>query len=238
MSSNFVTPGQAYDHDLLVTKGLHPDYPVDARGRFAATVDFTVIIAHAGRVVYQSDVNNTANVSGNLLTGRGPGVPVFRMGRAGFKGGPPFWMWNGAYDPSVSNKGTPSGVAAVGASTYVAPWVSALPGRAPDQTNSLWVLSGIAPLKLETTEYDAAQTYAVGDFLRAVTLDNNANGGVVTNQNASGGAALATTTSTFTLLAGAAAADTVVGYVADKTYNNAYDRGVLSLWTYFLPGTR
>lgn len=238
MSSAFLTPGQQFDHQLLVTKGLHPDYPVDIRGRLASTVDLTVFIPHAGKVVYQSNVNNTANISGNLLTGRGPGVPVFSMGRAGLKGGPPIWLWNGALDPSVSNKGTPSGVSEVGATTYVAPWISALPGRSAAKSNNQYGLAGIAALKVETTEYDTAQTYVTGDFLRAVTLDNNANSGSVTNQNASSGAAFANTSSTFTLLAGAATADTVVGLVADQTYNNSNDRAVLSLWTWFLPGTR
>lgn len=233
MSSNFVTPGQAYDHTLLAVKGYVPDYPLDVRGRLNSTVDLTVVTPHAGRVVYPA---STATLNNTPFTTRGNKIRLFSMGCAGDKKGPPIWLWAGAYDSDISNKGTPSGTATVGSSTYGPPnWVSTMPGRDPANSDQIWGLVGFAGLELETTEFDSTQTYVSGQFLRAVTLDNDANGGVVTNQNASGGAALATTAA---IANSNIHTDTIVGQVGLGSYKNSYDRSVLNLYSCFLPGTR
>lgn len=229
MSAQFTTPGQAYDHALNPLKGFHPDWAVDVRGKLAATVDLSVVVPHAGRVVHIASTTARPNAFPN----RGPNLPAFSMGCGAVRKGPPIWLWAGVYDGDISNKGTPVGVPTVGNANYPPNWLSALPGRDPAASEQVWGLVGLPGLEVETTEFDADQTYVSGEHLRAVTLDNNADGGVVTNQNASGGAALATTTNAFTLLT-----DTVVGIVSRGTYKNSNDRQVLSLYTYFLPGTR
>jgi hypothetical protein len=229
VSANFTTPGQAYDHLLNPLKGFHPDWAVDVRGKLHTTVDLTVVTPHSGRVVHIAATVTRPNA----FTGRGPHLPAFSMGCGAVRKGPPIWLWSGVYEPDISNKGTPSGVATTGAANYPPNWLSSMPGRDPTNSEQVWGLVGIPGLEVETTEYDTAQTYLPGEHLRAVTLDNNVNGGVVTNQNASSGAALATTTNAFTLLT-----DTVVGIVSRGTYKNSNDRQVLSLYTFFLPGTR
>lgn len=233
MSSNFVTPGQAYEHTLTPIKGYVPDYPLDVRGKLDSNVDLTVVTPHSGRVVYPS---STATLNNTPFTARGNNIRVFSMGCAGDKKGPPIWLWAGVFDPDISNQGTPSGVASVGASGSPPSWVSVMPGRDPASSEQLWGLVGFAGLEVETTEFDTAQTYTQGQFLRAVTLNNNADGGKVTNQNASsGGGAFATTAA---IAVANIFTDTIVGQVGKGSYLNSYDRKVLNLYTCFFPGTR
>lgn len=231
MSTGFVTPGQAYEHMLNALKGYDPVYPADTRGKLHSDVDLTVVTPQSGLCVYP-DATTADHAA--AFRNRGPKIKQFHLGCAGALHGPPFWLWNGVYEGDVSNKGTPAGVSAVGTTAYGVPgWVAAMPGRDPSVSEQLWGLSGLGSYELETTEFDADQTYAAGQWLRAVTLDNNANGGKVTNQNASGGAAFGATSTTFTILT-----DTIVGIVASGVYQNNYGKNVLAFYTYFLPGTR
>lgn len=231
MSSNYVTPGQAYDHMLNPKKGYQPDFSLDKRGKLSSNVDLTTVVPYAGRVVHSSALTAATG----YFTGRHPNKHTFEMGCGAAKKGPPIWLFTGAYDADVSNKGTPSGTGNVGSATYPPNWVSSLPGRGPADSDQLFGLVGMDGYEVETTEYDVDQTYLAGEFVRAVTSNTDADAGCVTNQNASGGAPFATTAAITVSNLGT---DTVVGIVSDGEYKNSNNRQVLALYTCFIPGTR
>lgn len=231
MSSTFNPPGQAYDHLLRVVRGFHPDYSMVVRGKISANVDLTVVTPHSGLCVH---IESTA-LRTQPFSSRGPREPSFEMGCIGANAdGFPLFLWGGLYDPSNSNKSTPTGTAATGSSTYGTPiGFSILPPADPASAVLPAVLGAPGLYEMETTEYDTNQTYTCGQYLRAVTLNNNANSGKLTNQNASSGGGAFANTSTLTL-----GTDTVVGVVSHGTYQNADMKNVLSFFTHFVHGTR
>lgn len=226
MSASVSNPyGRPYDHHLQVVKGNDPVYLNTTRGRLHSAVDTSTVLVYPGRVVH---VFNTTVVS-QPITNMGPPLPNFKMGCVGAKH--PAYLRSGLYDYYSSNKGTPSGVAASGSTSYPPNWFSTNPSS--DLTKA--VLSAIQwnpNLELETTEYDTDQTYSTGEFLRAVTSDSLATAGALTNQDASGGAGFATSSA---LTVGT---DTIVGQVNKGEFRNSYSRDVLNFIPMYVRGTR
>lgn len=226
MSTSYVVPAQAFVHTLRVVTGFDPDYAAIVRGALSSNVDTTVFTPHAGLCVH---IASTVAISQPYS--RGPKQNYFEMGCAGAQF-PPMFLWGGLYDPSNSNKGTPSDVASyLPSSTYPHGYMAVNPPSNPQRAVMPAVVS-IPNYQFENTEYDTAQTYSPGDWLRAVTANNNANSGKLTNQNASGGAGFASSA------AFAFGTDTVVGVVSQGTYTNADNVSVLSYFGHYVKGSR
>ncbi len=226
MSTDFNFRGKAYDHALVILQGGHPDFLNTKRGKLSSNVTTTTVTPHAGRCVHISAVSYIRGPLGNL----GPTQATFEMGCAGDQA-PPYYLWNGLYDWSVSNKGTPSGVASQGTSSSPPRWYSFLPSSNLSSA-ILTAVAGNHNMELETTEFDTDQTYASGNSLRAVTSNTLANAGKLTNQNASGGADFASSA------AFSPGTDTVVGVVTRGKYYNAYSVNSLAFSPTYVRGTR
>lgn len=219
MSSNITTYlGQSFEHTLTVLKG--PTAPAVGVLDFAAGLSSSVNINSTGLppqsgmcVHYQSD--------------------GFHMGASTNK--MPMFLWPGYADPDVNLPGVAAGVAkggTSGASGVIPAWIGSHP------SGILTALVGKGAIEIETTEFDTTQTYAINDYLRAVTSDTNANAGKLTNQDASGGVGFATASKAVWGNPAATNWESIVGIVSRGAYTNAKRKSALALWTTYLPGTR
>lgn len=228
MSSNYVYPGQAYAHTLTALKGWYEYGALDVEIAIGSNVNIGSVGTPpaSGLVLHGVSVNANTDFYGGQING--PGTVVAEMG-CGAVHGLPYYLWPGANDPDVSNPGVPPGVAVYGDTTYGPPdQVPALPSATNQNMVALVATGGY---ELETTEFDTAQTYTPGLYLRAVTSNTLANAGKITNQrgatvnfNSDGAVVLGT--------------DTVVGIVSRGTYVNANRKSALSFHSFFYPGTR
>jgi len=228
----YTYPGQAYDHTLLALKGWYREMALDAEVAIGSNVNLNSTSAPVtmGLVVHAVSVNAALSPYGESITG--PGTYVVEMGCK--KGhGMPMYLWSSPQDPDVSNPGVIAGDPAYGVTSRPPEFVSILP-RITGQNLVALVASG--GYELEDTEYDTAQSYNIGDPLRAVSSNTDANGGKLTNQGATSDAF---TTATFlygdpTL----SAWDTIVGVTSRGVYTNANRRTAIAFWSTWIPGTR
>lgn len=236
MSVSYSYPGQAYSHTLTPLKGWYEYGALDAEVKPSTNVNINSLgLAPlcSGLVVHATDKTDQADVYGGVING--PGTLVVELGCGGLTHGIPMYLWPGFSDPDISNPGTPTGTPAYGDSTYGPP--DQIPVYPPSGGGNMTALVATGGFEVETTEYDADQTYASGQPLRAVTSNTNVNGGKVTNQGASAN----TFTSSQTFLQGdptLSAWDTIVGVVSRETYTNANKKPALSFYTAWIPGTR
>lgn len=220
-------PGTSFDHTLTGLKGFPTESHLDLDGTLSSNVNIGGIGTQplAGQVVHVA--STTTGVGSN---GNGPNVPVFEMGAHLTQMA--IFLWPSALDFDVSNAGVPAGVALGGTTTNLPAWVPIRP------TGKLVGLVAKGSFELESTEYDTNQTYAVGDLLRAVTSNTDANAGKLTNQNASGGQAFASPGKLVYGDPSVAAWDSPVGVVSRGQYTNALGIPVISFWPVYLPGSR
>jgi len=220
-------PGQMFENTLTALKGWPFEHAIDLDGNLSASVNIGSVgtAPLPGQCVHVASTTTGAGPNGD-----GPNVCVFEMG-ANIKKMPIF-LWPGYNHFDVQNPGVPAGVALGGTTANPPAWVPIRP------TGKLMGLVAAGAYELETTEFDTAQTYAVNDFLRAVTSNTDANAGKLTNQDASGGQAFATTAKCVWGDPGVAAWDSVVGVVSRGKYTNSLGKSVLSFWPRYMPGTR
>jgi hypothetical protein len=227
--------GQVFDHQLIALKGWPFESAVDIVGLLSSNVNInsTGQPAQAGQCVHATTaVATTASFS--VATGPPP-VNLEMGANSGNSNNVynvPLFLTTGSADFTVSNPGVAAGIALGGDSTHTPAWVPAIPA------GYLHALVSLGAYELETTEFDTSLTYRLGQPLRAVTSNTDANAGKLTNVNA-------VTNQSFT---GNSAGtnggllvvytDTVVGWVSRGTYTNGYGKTVLSFWPDFLPGTR
>jgi hypothetical protein len=238
---SYVYPGQAFDHTLTPLKGWYRESALDAEVALSSNVNIgsAAIPATAGICVHATDhgARSPYEVYGGAMTG--PQTLIVELG-CGPTHGMPMFLWTNSTDPDVYNPGVISGVPAYGNTTYPADFYSVFPPIAGSTVpTNLVALVASGGYELETTEYDADQTYASGQPLRAVTSNTDTNGGRLTNQkgttaayNSAGVVQFVGNTATVTNW------DTIVGWVSRETYTNANRRTSLAFWPDLVPGNR
>ena len=221
--------GQMFERAMNALKGWPTDRPLDIHGTLSSNVNIggTGEPVVSGMCVHIASAT-TMTAGPNGITG--PASLQFEMGASTNK--MPLFLWPSANDFDVANPGVPAGVALGGTTTNKPGWVPIQP------SGVLSALVAKGPDELETTEFDTDQTYAVNDFLRAVTHNTNANAGKLTNQDASGGVGFATASKCVWGDPGVANWESVVGRVSRGVYVNAHGTRVLAFWPESLPGTR
>jgi hypothetical protein len=236
----YTYPGQAFDHTLVPLKGWYRESALDVECTPSSNVNINSASAPvtSGLCIHGTNVNANTDVYGGQING--PGTVIFEMG-CGPTHGVPYFTWPNSTDPDISNPGTIPGDPVYGSTAHPPDWIPVLP-TVPTGTavTNMVALVGTGGYELETTEYDTAQTYVVGQPIRAVTSNTLANAGKVTNQkgpvtgdfNSSGVVQFVGNTATVTNW------DTIVGWVSRQTYTNANRRSGLSFYTDMWPGNR
>lgn len=212
--------GQAFDHIGMIIQGRSTDHTLMRRCVRSANISPDVTL-FPGLVVHPvgSSIHD-------------PGMPnqhpysIVEMGSPPGRG-LPYFLINGAPDFDVALATSPEGTPPHGDAKHPFVALSVKPG--PPATATYLAIVVSQGFEFETTEFDTDQTYLAGQPLRPVQSNTDANAGKVTNQ---GG-----TMSQFSSGALVVGTHTVVGYVATAPYPNAYNRTVLSLHTYFVPGS-
>lgn len=229
----YTYPGQNADHALTPLKGWFRETALAVEGTIGSNVNIGGVATPpcSGLVVHGVSVNANTDPYGGLFNG--PGFLVFEMG-CGAAQGPPIFLWPNSFDPDISNPGVIPGDPAYGTVSRPPDFISVLPKVSGQNMTGL---VGLGAYELETTEFDTAQTYTVGNGLRTVTSNTDANAGKVTNQ---AGATAPFNSSGATVFGNPAVAawDTIVGFVSRATYTNANRRACLAFWSAYLPGTR
>jgi hypothetical protein len=235
-------PGQAFYHTLKPLKGWYAESGIDAAGKLSSNVNIasTNQPATRGLVVHPVGVQTYSDVYGGTTTG--PQLFSFEMGwgagAANVPTGLPMILWTPPTDPDASNPGVTPGTAPQGTTSVYPEWVSALP---PYDGGNLVALVLSGAYELETTEYDTnvALTYTVGDPLRCVTSNTDANAGKITNQR---GTTAAFNTAGLCQYVGNSATvstwDSLIGFVSRAAYVNSNKRQALAFYAYPVPGNR
>ncbi len=231
--SNYSNPGQAFHHTLKPLKGWYEDSGIDAAGKLTSDVNIggTNEPAQRGLIVHCDGLQTVSDPYGGTMTG--PQLFNFEMG-CGAAHGVPLVLWTPPTDPDVYNPGVPDGTPVYGTTTEIAEWGSAMPSIDGGNLVAL-VLTGA--YELETTEFDTDQTYLVGQGLRCVTSNTDANAGKLTNQR---GTTAAFNSAGLTIFGdpSVAAWDTIIGFVSRGKYVNSNRRSALAFYAAFYPGTR
>jgi hypothetical protein len=233
----YTYPGQAFDNTLLALKGYYRDQALDIDGVIGSNVNLG---SAALPVVSGMCVHLVASITNDAPYGNGPAKMVFEMG-CGPLHGIPMFLWPNVADFDVSNVQVPAGVPAYGSASVAPNAISSMPGYG-GTTGEVHALVAVGAYELETTEFDAAQTYVPGQVLRAVTSNTNTNGGRLTNQRNSGGGAPGYNSNGLNEFVGNSATianwDTIVGVVSRGTYTNANRKNILAFHPVYLPGNR
>lgn len=195
-------PRLMFEQALTPIKGWFDEAALDFEGILSAAVTFGV---PAGRCVHVSAVNPNGNKQ----------TPEFEMGVAGTQMG--MFLIQGSGDFDVSNPGT----TASGSFMHQA--------IAPTGVMSALVAEGA--YELQTTEYDAVQTYLPNDLLTAGPSNSVlADGGILTNQTVvGGGTALEVPWSGNTTRA-------ICGVVSRGVFLNEHRINALHFWPTYIPG--
>lgn len=231
--------GQAAQHTLTALKGWYREAALDAEVSINTTTVNLGGTTGDGLIVSGlciHAVSTTANTDPYGGTFTGPGTMTAEIG-CGPAHGLPMFLWPNANDPDVANPGVLPGNAY--SSTTVEPdFVPVFPLY---QLQNMVALVASGAYELETTEFDTTRTYAPGDALRAVTNNDNANGGKLTNQRKSTTPDTMTTTGATQYVANSSTVtnwDTIVGFVSRGEFVNSNKREALAFYTAFIPGTR
>lgn len=199
-------PEQMFEHVLDTKKGWFDMSALDFAGQLHADVEFDV---PAGRVLHLDSVEHAADVG----TGGGGQKPQAYLKPGAHQTGPALFNWQGSYDFDVSNPGTtPSGL---------------FMHKAISPAGNLNTLVALGGYELESTEFDADQTYEPNQLLTAEGGDaeeDETTSGVLTNQ----GSGSNDLVQQFV--------DPVVGIVSTGEHKNHNQVQTLAFWTAWLPG--
>lgn len=232
----YTYPGQAFDHTLGALKGWSQDGCLDTEVVLSSNINLGS--AHnpivSGLCVHAESLQSVTDVYGAAFVHKSP---VVEMG-CGPGDGVPMFLWPNAFDPDVSNPGTIAGDPVYGTTDRPPDFISTMPKPAVAGADS-FALVALGGYELETTEYDTDQTYSVGQPLRAVTSNTDANGGKLTNQrgtsaafNSDGVVQYVGNSSTVTTW------DTIVGWISRGEAQNANRRSLIAFYPDFVPGNR
>lgn len=229
----YTYPGQVFANRLTVLSGYDAVSILNIWGTLTSNVNInsTGNPATAGRVVHVQSATQRAAVK------KGPPLLGLEMGAKSTGGATgymmPLFLWSGSDQFDVQLPGIAAGNPLGGSVSTPPDFLEVIP------SGTVLAFPATASLEIEVTGcFDTAQTYVLGQLLRCVTSNTDVNAGNLTNQNAG-------TNQTYTGANGSsnsgyvlAGTDTTVGVVSRGAYTNSYNQSALSLWQYFLPGTR
>jgi hypothetical protein len=228
--------GQPYYRTIKPLRGWYSDSAIDASGSLTSDVNIGSTSAEAtrGLVVHAAEAQSRTDPYG--LPTSGPQQFGFEMGWKSSLGGLPMILWSNSQDGDIYNPGVTGTTDEIGSASQIAEWASVLP---PLDGGNLVALVCSGAYELESTEFDTAQTYLVGQPLRAVTSNTDADAGKLTNQrgttdafNSAGLIQYVANSSTVTNW------DSIVAFVSRGKYTNSQGRPVLAYWTFPVFGNR